>query len=156
MYAVARPQTLLLLAAMIAPLLAGCNPAGKLVGKWELEADKLQASMPAVGGDNPMVAAMASSMMEMMKFEMDLEFKGDGNCLFTVGMLGQSQSKAGKWRYVRSEGDVLVLMVKTDEQAEEHEVKVKFIDNDHLETIPPVEAASAGGPKALPFRRVKG
>jgi hypothetical protein len=33
MYAVARPQTLLLLAAMIAPLLAGCNPAGKLVGK---------------------------------------------------------------------------------------------------------------------------
>jgi hypothetical protein len=155
MVAVRHLRFVLLAAALAAPLLAGCNPASKLVGKWQLEADKVQANLPAIGGDNPMVAAMASQMMSMMKFDIELEFQGDGTCQFAASVLGQSHRTSGKWRYLKTEGDVLVLMVTTAEQPGEREVRLKFVDDDHLETIPPMEAAAASGPKTLPFKRVK-
>jgi hypothetical protein len=136
------------------PLCAGCNPASRLIGTWQLDADKFQTEMSSAG-NNPLAGAMAQGVLSMMKFDLQLEFKADGGCAFTGSFLGQSRSTPGTWRYVRTDGDALVLMIKTDEQPAEREVRVKFVDHDRLETIPPVEAAAAIGPKTLSFKRVK-
>src|SRR5262245_58965647 len=125
-------RTLLAVVALTAALLTGCNPAGKLVGKWEADMSHFQAQVEKSG--NPMAGALAS-MMSLVKVE--AEFKADGTCTIGGSMLGQSNSAGAKWRYVKSEGNVLVLMLKHDQGTDEKELRVEFVDNDHFKMVPP-------------------
>jgi len=129
--------------------LAGCNPAAKVVGKWE--ADFSKVAMPAENSGNPL-AAMAASMMSSVKLQ--LEFKSDGVLNITGSFFGQSNTSSGKWRYVKTDGSTLVLMVKAKDTDTERELRVNFLDNDNLEMVPPEGAPSQGNQK-LPFKRVK-
>ena len=95
------------LAILAAVLLAGCSPAARLVGKWEVDAKP--AAAPA---DNPLAAAMAAGMQAM--FKVDAEFKADGTCSASGTLFGQTFSKQGKWRYEKSDGGALVLQVQMD------------------------------------------
>ncbi len=140
-------RTLLAVVVVTAALLTGCNPAGKLVGKWEVDTNQIQADVEKSG--NPLAGALAS-MMSLVKIE--AEFMSDGTCTIGGSMLGQSNSVAAKWRYVKSEGNVLVLMLKPDQGTDEKELRVNFLDNDHFEMVPP--SGSVGGEK-MPFKRVK-
>ena len=140
------PRPLLAGLVLTAALLAGCSPAGKLVGKWEADMSQVQAQIEKSG--NPLAGALAG-MLAMMKVE--AEFKADGTCTIGGSVLGQSGSNSGTWRYVKSEGSVLVLMVKGS-GAEEKELRLNFVDNDHFEMVPP---AGTGGDQKLPFVRVK-
>jgi len=138
-----------LLAGLVltAALLTGCSPTAKLVGKWEADMSHVQAEIEKSG--NPLAGALAG-MMSMMKIE--AEFKADGTCSIGGSVLGKSGSNSATWRYVKSEGNVLVLMLKGDKNAEEKELRLSFIDNDHFEMVPP---AGTGGDQKLPFKRVK-
>jgi hypothetical protein len=69
-------------------------------------------------------------------------------------MLGQSASTAGKWQFLRREGDSLVLNIQMDSAAAGRELKVKLIDDEHLEMPLPGSPAGASG-QAVPFVRVK-
>lgn len=140
-----------LLASLVlaASSLAGCNPAAKLVGKWDADLSGAAAEVEKTG--NPL-AAMAAGMMSSVKLQ--TEFKADGTCTVTGSFFGQSNSTSGKWRYSKSEGDTLVLMVKMDKETTERELRVKFIDHDTFEMVPPVHAGGQAQ-KSLPFKRVK-
>jgi hypothetical protein len=133
---------------LAASLLTGCNPAAKVVGKWD--ADISGAAAEAQKSGNPM-AAMAAGMLSM--FKLQAEFKADGTCAMNGSVFGQSIATAGKWRYVKSEGEVLVLAIKMDKEAAEKEVRVRFIDGDTLEMVPPTGAGQ--GEQQLTFKRVK-
>src|SRR4029453_16575761 len=138
-----------LLAALVltSALLAGCNsPSGKLVGKWEADMSGVQSQLASSG--NPLAGAMAG-MMAMIKVE--AEFKADGTCSIGGSVFGQSSSGAAKWRYVKSEDNVLVLMLKPDQGGDEKELRITFTDNDHFQMVPP--AGTEGG-QNMPFKRV--
>lgn len=132
---------------LLALALTGCNPAAKLVGKWEVDMDQAKAQ---VDQSNPL-AAFAAGMMSMMKVEMD--FKADGTLTVGASVLGQSQTSTGSWKYVKTDGDAMVLSVKMEKDAQEREMRVKFKDEDHMEMAPPV--GSDQGQQALLFKRVK-
>jgi hypothetical protein len=129
--------------------LSGCNPAAKLVGKWDADFSSALADVERSG--NPM-AALAAGMMS--SFKLQAEFKSDGTCTMTGSVFGQSISSRGKWRYVKSDGEALVLMVTMDKQPGEKEVRVKFRDNDTFEMVPPTDAGGPS-PQQLTFKRVK-
>jgi hypothetical protein len=144
------PSRILLASLVLAACgLAGCNPAAKLVGKWDADFSSALADVEKSG--NPM-AALAAGMMS--SFKMQTEFKADGTCSMNGSVFGQSVSAAGKWRYVKTDGDALVLMIKMDKEASERELRVKFVDNDTLEMVPPAEAAGPSQ-QQLKFKRVK-
>ena len=132
---------------LLALALTGCNPAAKVIGKWEVDMDQAKAQ---VDQSNPL-AALAAGMMSMMKVEMD--FKADGGLAVNASVLGQSQSSTGTWKYVKTDGESMVLSVKMDNDPKEQELRVKFKDDDHMEMAPPVN--NNQGQQALPFKRVK-
>jgi hypothetical protein len=138
------PLALLTLAVA---LLSGCNsPTAKLIGKWEADMSGVQSQIESSG--NPLAGALAG-MLSMVKVE--AEFRGDGTCSIGGSVLGQSNSAAARWRYVKSEGNVLVLQITPEKNGQEQELRITFVDNDHFEMVPP--SASGGGQK-LPFKRV--
>ena len=139
----------LLAATLLAAIgLAGCNPAAKAIGKWE--ADFSKAVAPAEDSGNPL-AAMAASMMSSVKLQ--FEFKADGTCNITGSFFGQSNTSSGKWRYAKTEGQTLVLMVAPSGREEEQELRLDFLDNDHFEMVPP-EGTGGRARQKLPFKRI--
>lgn len=143
--------TAILILAMAALACAGCDPGARLHGQWEVDAAGLKSSQPQAA-DNPL-AGLAANMLSLVQFQ--LEFKADGTCSATMGMLGQSKTVGGKWRFVKQDGDTITIAVKMEDSSAEREVSVKFADNDHLEMVPPVDSPGAAAGKTLSFVRVK-
>jgi hypothetical protein len=141
------PGWLTLGSLVLLTLLVGCSPGSQLIGTWEVDTAKIQ---PAGGASNPL-AAMASGMLSMVKVQ--TEFKADGEYAMTFSMLGQERSDHGTWRYDRTEGDDLVVKIKTSSVPNEQELRIHFIDREHLEMIPPGPATEG---QAMPFKRVSG
>lgn len=118
---------------------AGCgSPTAKLMGKWQLSAS---------GGGNPMLSVLASALKG------ELEFKGDGNFLMAVKTPLGDKSTSGTWRFVKSDGQTLVLAMKPSDGAET-EARLAFTDNDHFSMVP-FEASAATKDIKLDFARVK-
>lgn len=144
-------RPMLAVSVLAAAFVTGCNnPASKLIGKWEADMSAVMADVQSQveKSGNPLAGALAG-MMSVVKIE--AEFKADGTCTIGGSVLGNSNSAAGKWRYLRSEGDDLVLMIKPDQSGEEKEVRVRIIDNDRFEMMADGET---GGIQKLPFKRV--
>ena len=118
----------------------GCNPAAGLHGQWQLDSSKLQ------GG--------AAKLLSLTGSKVQLEFKADGTCSATAGILGQSRTYPGQWRFVKKDGNALVINVKMEGDAEERELRVTLTDDDHLEMPLPVQVAGLGDQK-VPLIRVK-
>lgn len=136
----------LLAIVLTIPLAAGCNPAAKLHGKWDMETEETQP--PAMGG-----AYIPTAVAGFMKPKMNLEFQQSGKCVAEVRAAGESLSGRGKWRYVKTDGDVMVLMVQMD-GSEEHEMRIRFIDRNKIETVPlPVGDDEGWGEQKLVFTR---
>jgi hypothetical protein len=144
------PRFCLLLALLVPLLLTGCNPAGKLIGAWEIDTEKAKANVQSAGSA---LAAMEAEMLSMLKVE--AQFKDDGTLSMIGSFLGQTHNIAGTWRFLKLDGDALVLMVKMNNETNERELRVRFPDDDHLEMAPPVTAGSSDPGKTLPFRRLK-
>jgi hypothetical protein len=121
-------RLLALALALAIPLFAGCNPASKLHGKWDLETEDPEP--PAMGG-----AYIPSAVTGFMKYKKHLEFLPNGTCKVEARAAGDSEAARGKWRYVKTDGDALVLMVQM-EGDEEREVRVRFVDRKTIETVP--------------------
>ena len=134
-----------LAACLLAALcFTGCgNPSAKLIGKW-----KMSGISGAEG--NPLAGLMAQMI------NIGFEFKADGSCVSNVEALGQKQSATGSWRFVKSDGNDLVISLKMPPANKEGEVRIAFQDNDHCSFIPP-EALDKGGksPGKVEFVREK-
>ncbi|HEX5102392.1 MAG TPA: hypothetical protein VFV87_01180, partial [Pirellulaceae bacterium] len=108
--AIVRLATLLLLATAAAAA-AGCSPAARLHGKWAVDTAKLQAQ--ATGDQKNPLAGLAAGFLSMI--QVNLEFKADGTCSASVEALGQTKSTNGAWRFVKADGDSLVISAKMDD-----------------------------------------
>ncbi|ADB16204.1 hypothetical protein Psta_1529 [Pirellula staleyi DSM 6068] len=129
-------------------VLTGCSPAAKLVGTWEVD---IPAAQEKLKGDP--LALVAGPILSGLK--LNLTFQGDGNCTVDGTFLGQSKTVKGSWRFVKEEGTTLLLMVKLENEASEREMKVVFVDNDHIEAIPPTGISPVGPALTFPFVRKK-
>lgn len=87
--------------------------------------------------------------------EAQVEFKADGTLTGTAKALGQAQTVKGTWRYSKSEGDDMVVLVKRETDSAEREVRVRFTDWDHIEMESPIGTQGVTGSGAFPFKRVK-
>ena len=135
------PRTFLATAALlIAVVLSGCGgPAAKLQGKWQMSAN--------AGGDK-VLQLLASTMKG------ELDFKSDGSLSMTTNMpLVGEKSIHGTWKFVKAEGQTIVLAVKASE-IPERETRLEFTDNDHFSMVPFEVTADTQGMK-LDFARVK-
>jgi VCBS repeat-containing protein len=128
------PRLLAVMLALALSLLAGCNPASQVIGKWDLETEEPEQPAGGAGG-----AYIPTAIAGFMKPKMNLEFQPDGDLKVEARMAGESAESRGKWRYVKHEGDTMVLMVKVGER-EEHELRIRIIDGNTIETVaPPVD-----------------
>ena len=126
------PRLLIAVGLLAALSLTGCgNPSAKLIGKWK---------MSGVSGteDNP----LAGLMTQM--FKVGVEFKADGSCVSNVDVFGKQQSFTGSWRFVKREGNDLVIALKMPPGNQEGEVRISFKDNDHCSFIPPASLDKKG------------
>jgi hypothetical protein len=135
------PRTFLAAAALLATVvLSGCGgPAAKLHGKWQMAAD--------AGGGNPLLTMLASSMKG------ELDFRGDGSFTMAVKTPLGDKSTTGNWKFVKAEGNALVLAVKTAD-VPERETRLEFTDNDHFSMVP-LDATPDTKEMKLQFVRVK-
>ena len=126
------PRLLALALVLAVPLLAGCNPAAKLHGTWDLEAE---APPDPAGGSGLGSTYIPSAIQSFMQLKRNIEFQEDGDCIVERKAGGQTEKSKGKWKWAKSEpGDVLILKVQL-EGAEEKEVRVKFLDRNKIETL---------------------
>lgn len=132
-----------LIGIVLAACVLGCStdPSAKLIGRWEAELAPPTVDTESFGGK------LQGAFLSLMK--MTLEFRSDGKLSFAASVMGKESNVLADWKYLRSEGNVLVLAVGRDGKSTE--TRVTVVDNDHIELIPP-----AGGPATEPlsFKRV--
>jgi hypothetical protein len=134
-----------LLVAGAAVACAGCDPAAGLHGQWQL--DTSSSANPQAG--------TPARVMSFARFAPTVEFKADGTCSVSAGgVLGPARSLNGVWRFVKKDGNELVIAVTPEGTTDEHEVRVKLTDDNHLEMPLPVPIPMIGT-AAIPFERVK-
>lgn len=151
------PRHLALALVLAAPLLAGCNPASKVVGTWDMKLEEPEdPSGGAFGG-----ARLPPAMINAMKPKMNIEFKHNGTCFVEAYAGGQKATGRGKWKYVKTEKDVMTLKVKMEGPAddegkteyEEKELQVRFIDHNKIETVPLPLSEESWSEQTLTFAR---
>ena len=134
------PRCLALALVLAVPLLAGCDPASKVVGTWDMKAEEPQD--PA--GGSGLGTYIPPALLNAMKPKMNIEFKQNGSCVVEAYAGGEKAEGRGKWKYVKTAKDMMVLKVKmngfADEEKkteyEEKELRVRFIDHNKIETVP--------------------
>ena len=119
----------------------GCGSASaKLLGRWEIE------TQPSA--DKNIASTFANNLAA--SFSMSLNFSADGNLTFQFSFLGKETTKTGTWKHIGSQDKVMVIAVTPEGQKAPTEVSVTFIDNDHIELIPPQGSPQQG---TLRFKR---
>ncbi|MCI0361410.1 MAG: hypothetical protein L0211_23250 [Planctomycetaceae bacterium] len=116
------------------PVLAGCNPAAKVIGTWDMQLDAPDSSASGFGTYVP------PAIQQAIKPKMNIEFKENGTCVVEAYVGGQKAEARGKWKYVESEKDVTTLKVtmpgaKEKEDQAEKEIKLRFIDHNNVEMV---------------------
>ncbi len=134
------PRCLALALVLALPLLAGCNPASKVIGTWDMKLEEPED--PSGGG--AFGTRIPPALLNAMKPKMNIEFKENGKCVVEAYAGGNKAEGRGNWKFVKNEKDTMLLKVKmeghSDEDGkteyEEQELQIRFIDNNKIETIP--------------------
>ena len=120
-------------------ILSGCgNPAARLIGTWDAE-------LAAPVATDSTESRLKNAIVGLMK--MRIEFRADGTLQFQASALGYATDIGGTWKYLKSEGNTLVLETKSAQAAASSITRVTFIDDNHIELIPP--AGNAAEPMRL-------
>jgi hypothetical protein len=140
-------------------LFAGCNPASKVIGTWDM---KLEEPEDSSGGGGAFGGArIPPALLNAMKPKMNMEFKENGNCVVEAYAGGNKATGKGKWKYVKTEKDVMVIKVKMDgvsdkeakTEYEEKDLRVRFINHNKIETNPLPVAEQPWTEETLTFAR---
>lgn len=145
------PRHLLMLACVgcLALLATGCSPAQQVVGTWDLDSSK---PIPTEFFDaNPLVGAM----LAMGKPDFRVTMQGDGAFLLNAKAGPVAHEKKGSWRFVKTEGKALLLMVKEAGKTEETELRFTPIDADHAELRMELDIAGQKINPAFSFVKAK-
>jgi hypothetical protein len=133
-----------IVALLLLPLCVGCggDPTGRLIGSWEAE-------IAAPTDDSSSFAEkLSSAFASLLKVKLDM--RPDGTLTFTMSVPGHDQVSNGTWKYLKSEGDVIVLEVTRDNSSNVN--RVTILDNDHFELIRP--GTQGKDKETLKFKRV--
>ena len=133
------PRCLAVVLVLAVSMLAGCSPSAKLIGTWDMQTEPVDPAGGSLGG-----ARIPPALLNAMKPKMNIEFKENGNCVVEAYAGGEKAMGKGKWKYVKTEKDAMVLKVKMDgvsdkeakTEYEEKELRVRFIDHNKIETVP--------------------
>jgi len=150
------PRCLAVVLVLAVPLLVGCSPSAKLVGTWDMQTEPVDPSGGGLGG-----TYVPPALLNAIKPKMNIEFKENRSCVVEAYAGGEKAMGRGKWRHVKTEKDVMVLMVKMDglsdkeskKEYEEKEVRVRFIDHYNIETVPLPVSEESWSDVALTFKR---
>jgi len=116
----------------VALLATGCSPATKVVGTWKIDSSK------PIPGDffkaNPLVGALLATAQPTF----EIKFAGDGNFNLRAEVGPFKQEGKGSWRYVKSDGETLIIMVKESGKSDESELRFRLVDNEHAEIQVPL------------------
>jgi hypothetical protein len=133
---------------------AGCGPsaASRLQGKWEMDASK---TIDDATNENKAGAEFFAGLAKELakNFKVEVEFKSGGamSTSYSTPLASAQVTKTGTWKVIKASGNDVTLSGKLEGEAAENETKIRFIDNDTIEMIPP-----AGKQKdPATFRRVK-
>ena len=151
------PRCLAVVLTLAVTLLTGCSPSAKLIGTWDMKLEEPQD--PSGGGLGG--ARIPPALLNAMKPKMNIEFKENKACIVEAYAGGEKAMGRGKWRHVKTEKDVMVLMVKMDgladkeskKEYEEKEIRVRFIDHYNIETVPLPVSEESWSDVALTFKR---
>ncbi len=134
----------------LALLAGGCSPATQVVGTWDIDPNK---PMPSEFVEaNPLIGAM----LLLGKPQFEITFAGDGSFAVKASIGPAKQDWKGSWRFVKSEGKTLLLMIKRAGETEEDELRFTLVDNEHAEIQVPVDVPGRKRIKpAFPFVRKK-
>jgi len=150
------PRRLALALVLALPFLAGCNPASKVIGTWDMKTET--PAQPAGSGVGTYVPP---AILNAIKHKMNIEFKQNKSCVVEAYAGGEKAMGRGKWRFVKTEKDVMVLKVKMEgladkeskEEYEEKEIRVRFIDHNKIETVPLPISEQSWSEQTLTFAR---
>lgn len=146
----ARSSLAAFVVCFLALVATGCSPAQVVVGTWELDtksaiSSDLQETMPAL-----------AAQILFMKPEVKMTFEGTGGFAAKSNFPGLSGDVKGSWRYVKSDGKALILMVKEANKSDENEVRFTLLDdNDHAEISRELNVGGLTMKPAIRFVRVK-
>jgi len=132
------PRCLAVVLVLAVPLLTGCSPSAKLIGTWDMKTEPVDPAGSGMGTYVP------PAILNAIKHKMNIEFKQTGNCVVESYAGGEKAEGRGKWKYVKTVKDVVVLKVKMDglsdkeakTEYEEKEIRVRFVNYNTIETIP--------------------
>jgi hypothetical protein len=142
-------------ALLTASVLTGCNPAQPLIGKWQMDTQKvISQATPNVPGLDAAIAAKMVKLPENMP-KVEIELKSNGKAVFTASSGGKNKTESGRWKYKKKEGDTYVLTMTMEGKKEGGEMRVRMVDRDNIEMMPPENIPLTGPFKSLPFTRVK-
>lgn len=105
----------------------GCSPATQVVGTWKIDSTK------AIPGDFMKANPLIGAFLAVSQPTVEVKFAGDGNFNLRAEVGPVKQEGKGSWRYVKSDGKTLILMVKESGKTEESELRFTPVDNDHAE-----------------------
>lgn len=136
----------MLLLGGLALLSAGCSPATQVVGTWDL--DPNQAIPAEFFESNPLLGAFLAVGNPQLKPQFQATFASEGGftLLFNAGPV--KFERKGTWRFVKLEGETLLLMVKEAGKTDENELRFRPVDKDHAEMT--MEIDLPGGRKINP------
>jgi len=151
------PRCLAVVLVLAVSLLAGCSPSAKVVGTWDMKIE--EPKDPSGGGLGG--TYIPPALLNAMKPKMNIEFKQNGSCVVEAYAGGEKAMGRGKWRFVKTEKDVMVLKVKMEgladkeskQEYEEKEIRVRFIDHNKIETVPVPISEQSWSEQTLTFAR---
>jgi hypothetical protein len=107
------------------------NPARKkLIGKWDITFEMTQTDLRQMGvTNNPLVAATAQGIMDVMQAEMEVEFRDDDTVSLGVNTFGFFAGESGTWKVGKRSGEQVILAIKFAEEQEAKEWSIEFVDD---------------------------
>jgi hypothetical protein len=138
----------------------GCgSPSDRLIGKWRIDTQAMADAVGSMGEAAGPLAGMGEAFVKgmMQSIEMECEFQESGAFNTKVNAMGFAQSQTGTWKFVRSEGDKLVVSISAGQGAA-RETEITFVDDNTIQMGMP--AAPEGQPmgamaQTATFKRVK-
>lgn len=141
---------LLMLLGGLTLVATGCSPATKVVGTWNAD---YSSGIPA---DTTKANPVLSAMLLLLKPPIDIAFEGTGAYRVSGNYQGRSVEQKGTWRFLKMDGNALILLVKPMNQADESELRMTFTpDNDHAEISMPMKLLGQQNSASLNFVRAK-
>ena len=145
-----RPIIFAGLLGCFALLATGCSPATKVVGTWNVDYSQ------GIPSDFTKANQGLASTLLLLTPPIDVVFEGTGAYRVSGTFMGQKGEQKGTWRFLKMDGNTLILMVKPTGKADESELRMTFnTDNDHAEISMPMNLLGQQKSASLNFVRAK-